>query len=246
MRKWSSLTRGRDRSSGGEGGRTTASGRERRPEARVAADPRRRSDRDRSSWSLRECRIKCRKPEPQPPGKAVETGGRNALKAFRLKRLVLAYVAGPIANRPARTNGRPGGKTASRKPSQPIAGSHLYLGPNPFARGMDKRRGRLLGLGRLGERVLPKDRGGAQRLDSRCRSPSGGLGGDLLDQLRDPLTVLLRRKIPPAGQGGEVHDFGSANWRALSSSPRERASHSRVRSNQVSSSGSPVRSAVKQ
>ena len=56
--------------------------------------------------------------------------------------------------------------------------------------------------------MLPEDRGSSQRLDSRRHSPSGGLGDDRLDQLPDPLAVLLRRKIPPAGQGHEVHDFG--------------------------------------
>lgn len=35
--------------------------------------------------------------------------------------------------------------------------------------------------------MLPKDRGGAEGLDSRPRSPCGGLG----DQLRDPVAVLL-------------------------------------------------------
>ena len=56
--------------------------------------------------------------------------------------------------------------------------------------------------------MLPEDRGGAQRLDSRRHSPSGGLGDDRLDPLRDPLANQLRRKIPPAGQGREAYGFG--------------------------------------
>ena len=58
----------------------------------------------------------------------------------------------------------------------------------------------------LAEQMLPEDRGGTQRLDSRCRSLSGGLGGDRLDQLRDPLTVLLLREIPPTGLRRESHE----------------------------------------
>ncbi len=44
---------------------------------------------------------------------ATRPGGRSYLKVFGLSGwtgLGLAYVAGPIANRPDRTNGNPGGK----------------------------------------------------------------------------------------------------------------------------------------
>ncbi len=54
---------------------------------------------------------------------ATRPGGRNYLKNLWFKRPVLVYVAGPIASRPARTNGRPGGKQprgnrASRSPAR--------------------------------------------------------------------------------------------------------------------------------
>jgi hypothetical protein len=52
----------------------------------------------------------------------------------------------------------------------------LDLGPSPFAGGVDERRERSLGLGRLRERVLSEDGGPAERLDSRFGSASDGIG----------------------------------------------------------------------
>ena len=116
---------------------------------------------------------------------------------------------GPIADRPDRTNGRPGGKQprgnrASRSPARPtseLGVGDLDLGSDPLAGGVDQRRGRFLGLGRLRERVLSEDGGPTEGLDSRFGSASGGLGDDRFDQLRDPLAILLRRKIPQQGKG---------------------------------------------
>ena len=55
---------------------------------------------------------------------------------------------------------------------------------------------------------MAEDLYSAEGLDSRRRSPGGGLGDDRLDQLGDPVTVLLGREMPPAGQGRERHDLG--------------------------------------
>ena len=82
------------------------------------------------------------------------------------------------------------------------------LGSSPFARGVDQRGGRPLGLHRLPERLLPEDRGRAEGLGSRGRSAVGGLGDDRPDQLGDPLSVLLDREMSPAGQGVEFYNFG--------------------------------------
>jgi hypothetical protein len=53
--------------------------------------------------------LKLRNVEPQPTGQAVVTN----LKAFGFEQPALAYVAAPIANRPARTNGNQPGIGAS-------------------------------------------------------------------------------------------------------------------------------------
>ena len=65
---------------------------------------------------------------------------------------------------------------------------------------MAGRRRRLLGLVGTGVRLLPKDRLDSQWLDSPRLPFSPRFLLDLLDQFRDPLTVLLRSQIRPAGK----------------------------------------------
>lgn len=54
---------------------------------------------------------------------------------------------------------------------------------------MDYRKS---GFSRNRNGSYPRPDRGAEGLDSRRRSPGGGLAGDHLDQLPDPLAVLLR------------------------------------------------------
>lgn len=55
--------------------------------------------------------------------------------------------------------------------------------------------------------ILPQDRLDAQGLDSSRLSVGPRLRLNLLDQLRDPLPVLLRREVRPAGKLRELQLF---------------------------------------
>jgi len=48
--------------------------------------------------------------------------------------------------------------------------------------------------------ILPEDRLGSQRLDPPRLPVGPRFRLDLLDQLRDPIPVLLRRQVRPAGE----------------------------------------------
>ncbi|MFL6202643.1 MAG: hypothetical protein ACJ76J_26020 [Thermoanaerobaculia bacterium] len=65
-----------------------------------------------------------------------------------------------------------------------------------FVAAWQGRRRRLLGLVRTGMRILPQDRLHTQRLDPSRFLVGSGFRLDLLDQLRDPPSVLLWRQVP--------------------------------------------------
>ena len=78
---------------------------------------------------------------------------------------------------------------------------------HPLTRGMDQRRGRPLGPGRLAQRVLGPDRCRACRLSARLLSAHRRRFDDGVDQAGDPLPVLLREQSPPARQRIELQDL---------------------------------------
>jgi len=90
----------------------------------------------------------------------------------------------------------------------------------------------------LRERILPQDRGRAERRDSGGCSLLGSLGGDRFDEFGDPLPVPIGVTDEPSKARGPARESpGWPNWRTPSSSPRWRAAYSSVRSNHVPAIG---------